>query len=192
MTSLASLRSILLACVFAALAPTAVAQSPAPADSFDLVLVGDALSPAAHQVSLKTNPTAGSRWTALDDAQCTGTGRLMVLPTLSTERYVGQDLRENYIALKIATDAEGGRLRAAYAVPAADRMDADTCTRLARLVGEQPMTVRRHSIAVYERPRPVRLRPGTPFIEHVEAPVRHRKPGVTEVEWLEILFRPSE
>jgi len=84
----------------------------------------------------------------------------MVLPTLSTERYVGQDLWENDIALKITTDAAEGRLRAAYAVPAANRMGADACTRLARLVGEQPMTGCRHSLAVYERPRPVRLRPG--------------------------------
>ena len=63
---------------------------------------------------------------------------------------------------------------------------------LARLVATEPAVVRRHSLAVYERPRPARLRPGTPFIDHVEAPVRHRKPGVTEVEWLELLFQPSD
>ena len=192
MTLPSLLRTIVCACVLGALGPVAVGQSTPPVETFDLVLVGDSLTPSAHRVSLKTNPTAGARWTSLGDARCTGTERLMVLPDLSTERYVGQDLRENYIALKMTTEMEGGLLRAAYAVPSADRMDADACTRLARLVREQPMTVRRHSLAVYERPRPVRLRPGTPFIDHVEAPVRHRKPGVMEVEWLEILFRSGE
>lgn len=49
--------------------------------------------------------------------------------------------------------------------------------------------VRRHSVALHVRPRPVQLSADTPFIEHLEAPIRHRKPGVMEVEWLEILFQ---
>jgi len=69
----------------------------------------------------------------------------MVLPTLSTERYVGQDLWENDIALKITTDAAEGRLRPG---PRSSSTWRPRC--------------------------------GT------------RKPGVTEMEWLEILFRPSE
>jgi hypothetical protein len=182
-------RTVAFACLLVALGPAAAAQPGASVETFDLVLVGDALSPTAHRVALKSNPTAGATWTPLDGAQCTGTERLMVVPDLSVRRYVGQDLRENYVALKIAAEEEGGRLRAAYAVPSTGELDTAACARLARLATTQPMVVRRHSLAVYERPRPARLRPGTHFIDHIEAPVRHRKPGVTEVEWLEILFR---
>ncbi len=181
-----------LACVLLVVSPTASAQSDAPTESFDLVLVGDSLDPAIHRVALKTNPSAGEAWTPLDNVRCADTERLLVVPNRSTRRYVGQDIRENYVALKITSAAPGGALRAAYAVPSVDSMDEATCTRLARLVQNRPMAVRRHSLAVYERPRPASLRPDTSFIDHVEAPVRHRKPGVMEVEWLEILFRPSE
>jgi hypothetical protein len=181
-----------LACALLVFSPTASAQSGIPADSFDLVLVGDSLDPAVHRVALKTNPSAGEAWTLLDDVRCADTERLLVLPDRSTRRYVGQDIRENYVALQITSTAAGGTLRAAYAVPSVDSMDAATCTRLARLVQNRPMTVRRRSLAVYERPRPASLRPDTSFIDHVETPVRHRKPGVMEVEWLEILFRPTE
>jgi hypothetical protein len=115
-----------------------------------------------------------------------------VVPDHSTARYLGQDIRENYIALKITTtqDDPEGTLRAAYAVPTAERYDDATCKRLAALIAKQPGAVRRHSLASHVRPRPAALS-GASFVEHLEAPIRHRKPGVMEVEWLEILFRPE-
>ncbi len=157
-------------------------------DTFDLVLVGDSLSASSHRVALKTNPTVGETWEPLTEVRCEETARLLVFPAQSTDRYLGQDIRENYLALKVSAEVEGGTLRAAYAVPSTDEFGTKACARLTRLAETQPLTVRRHSLAVYERPRPARLRPERSFIDHVEAPIRHRKPGVMEVEWLEILF----
>jgi len=171
---------------------SALAQPAPPVDAFDLVLVGDSLSAAAHRVALRTNPTAGEAWEELEEARCDDTARLLVFPAQSTDRYLGQDIRENYLAVRVTAEAGGGTLRAVYAVPSTDTLGATACPRLARLVEARPLTVRRYSLAVYERPRPTRLRPGRPFIDHVEAPIRHRRPGVMEVEWLNILFRPSE
>ena len=168
------------------------AQPVPPVQTFDLVLVGDHLRPEAHRAALKTNPTAGATWTSLDDATCTGTDGLMVIPNLSVARYLGQDIRENHLALRIttrsSTNGDRGVLRAVYAVPSAGSLTQTTCTRIARLVRTAPQNIRRHSLAAYERPRPASLRPGTPVLDHVEAPVRHRKPGVMEVEWLNVLI----
>lgn len=183
----------LLGAVFAlVLGPTVHAQPVSSVDTFDLILVGDSLSVSAHRVALKSNPTKGATWTTLDDVQCDETERLLVLPGQPTDRYLGQDIRENYLALRVTAETDGGILRAAYAVPSTNDLDAAACARLARLAETRPMTVRHHSLAVYERPRPARLRPGAPFIDHVEAPIRHRKPGVMEVAWLQVLFGPGE
>lgn len=172
-----------------ALGPTVEAQ-PAPSiDSFDLVLMGDALRPSVHTVKLKSNPTAGESWTALENVQCADTERVLVFKNQSVQRYLGQDIRENYLALNVTAETSGGALRSAYAVPSTRNFDSNDCQEIVDLVEKRPMVVRRHSLAVYERPRSASLRPDTPFIDHIEAPVRHRRPGVMEVEWLEILFR---
>ena len=180
-------------CVLAVVAhPLPVAAQPADgAERFDLILFGDALHPDRQTVFLRSNPTAGDAWTPMNRTECVNTDRVLVLPDLAPERYLGQDLRENYLALRITSTSAGGSLRAAYAVPSVHPWTGTTCETVAQLTTQRPMIVRRHSLAVYERPRPAPLRPGTPFIDHVEAPVRHRKPGVVEVEWLEILFGPD-
>lgn len=184
---------VLLGAVLAlVLGPTVHAQPVSSVDTFDLVLVGDSLSVSAHRVALKSNPTKGATWTTLKEARCEETERLLVLPAQPTDRYLGQDIRENYLALRVTAETDGSTLRAAYAVPSTNDLDAAACAQLARLAETQPMTVRRHSLAAYERPRPAQLRPGAPFVDHVEAPIRHRKPGVMEIEWLQILFGPGE
>ena len=173
-----------------------VAAQPGPSTkAFDLVLVGDHLRPETHRVALKTNPAAGATWTPLTDATCTGTHRLLVLPDLSVSRYLGQDIRENHLTLRITTQSTGplrGALRAVYAVPSVKSLDETACTRLDRFAQTAPENIRRHSLAFYERPRPVPLRSDRPFLDHVQAPVRHRKPGVMEVEWLNILIGDGE
>ena len=171
------------------LAPVA-AQSNTSIDQFDLLLVGDQLSPNTHQVGLRTNPTQGGSWTTLGETRCAGAEGVLVFPDLSRARYYGQDRRENHLSLRITTTSTSpqGRLRAVYAVPHDDWSDA-ACTQLARLVRSDPQIVRRHSLATYERPRPAPLTSEEPFIDHVEAPIRHRRPGVMEVEWLNILFQ---
>lgn len=164
--------------------------SAAPAERFDLVLVGDGLSPNAHTVALKTNPSRDATWTSLDGARCSSPTGVLVVPGLATARYYGQDLRENHLSIRITTtvDTAEGRLRAIYALPPANDWTDAACTRLARLTRTEPQVLRRHSLAAYERPRPADLRTDRPFIDHVEAPVRHRKPGEREVEWLNVLL----
>ena len=172
------------------------AQSGPAVETFDLVLVGDHLRAEAHRVALKTNPTTGASWTVLEETRCPRTNQLLVLSDLSATRYLGQDIRENHLTLRITTpssteDARGA-LRAVYVVPSTEPIDTAACAQLARLARTTPQALRRHSLAIYERPRPASLRAGTPFLDHVEASVRHRKPGVVEVEWLNVLFGKEE
>ena len=172
------------------------AQPGPPVESFDLVLVGDRLRADMHRVALKTNPTAGASWTVLEETMCPRTNQLLVLSDLLTTRYLGQDIRENHLTLRITTpssteDARGA-LRAVYAVPSTEPIDTAACGQLARLARTTPQVLRRHSLAIYERPRPASLRAGTSFLSHAEAPVRRRKPGVVEAEWLNLLFGEGE
>jgi hypothetical protein len=163
---------------------------------FDLILVGSDLDPTTHRVALKTNPKQGGAWPPVAPSaravRCTAQPGLRVIPNLSGARFLGQDIRENYIALRITTTraAATGTLRAAYAVPSVDTLDAAGCERLATVIAEEPARVRRHSVATHVRPRPAQLSVEAPFIDHLEAPVRPRKPGVMEAKWLEILFSP--
>lgn len=177
---------------------SSAAQPTSPVEAFDLVLYGSGLDPSTEEIALKTNPWRSDAWTpvapANDSAPCAASAALHVVPGLSTSRYLGQDIRENNAALKILASPEesDGQLRAAYALPAADSFDAAACERLATLIETDPSTVREYSLAAHVRPRPAQLSADAPFIEHLEAPIRHRKPGVMEVEWLEILFAPEE
>jgi hypothetical protein len=156
------------------------------------------LTPSAQKIALKTNPWRGDAWTPVATADgpaaCASSPALHVVPGLPTGRYLGQDIRENYVALKLSTsrDESDSRLRAAYALPSVDTVDATACERLRTLIETAPSTVRQHSLAAHVRPRPAPLSADAPLIEHLEAPIRHRRPGVMEVEWLEILFAPEE
>lgn len=192
-------RPALSIALLALLAPgLSAAQPTSSVETFDLVLFGTGLSPSAQEITLKTNPWRGDAWTPVPTtngpAPCASSSALRVVPGLPTARYLGQDVRENYVALKISPFSEdpNGQLRAAYALPSVDTLGAAACERLVTLIETDPATVRRHSLAAHVRPRPATWSVDTPLIEHLEAPVRHRKPGVMEVEWLEILFAPAE
>ena len=180
-------------------APTG-SNAAAPADSlFDLVLYGPDLRSGTHRVFLKTNPGFGNAWEPIgtlsppDAERRTGvpnesTWETVLLTKLRRERYLGQDFRENYLALKIVTVAEGpipSKLSAAYAVPHHRR---NTTAHLHDALRTQPLDVRTHSLASYVRPRPAPLQSDTPFVEKIEAPVRYERPGEAEVAWLEVLF----
>lgn len=176
------------------LVQTVSAQPEPPVATFDLVLVGSNLDADAHRISLKTNPGQGETWTPVLSSdrspRCTSSEGLLVVPDLPAKQYVGQDIRENHLSLKIATEdpATEGSIRAVYALPSVEDLNDDACTRLARLIETDPSTVRTHSLAAYVRPRPAPLDAEVPFIDNIELPVRHHKPGVMEVEWLKILF----
>jgi hypothetical protein len=191
-------RFVLSGVLLAFLAPApGAAQSARPVDHFDLVLVGRHLNAPTHQIALKTNPWRSNAWIPTPPPEksfaCRAHPQVHVVSGLSTARFLGQDIRENYVALKITTTSTdaAGTLRAAYALPASDALGDATCDRLATLIATDPATVRRHSVASHVRPRPASLTVDTPLIEHLEAPVRYRKPGVMEVKWLKILFRPD-
>lgn len=170
---------------------SATAQPAPPTETFDLVLYGDQLGDVSDHVQLKSNPWRSDEWVAIGQKHrtaCTGQTSVRVLRALPAGEYLGRDIRENHIALKVAATASEGALRAAYALPSADALDGAACRRIAELVRTDPAAMRGHSLASHVRPRPVSLSGPKPFIEHLEAPIRHRKPGVMEVEWLEILF----
>lgn len=175
-----------------------------PADEaprFDLVLHGRDLDPAGLAVWVRENPSAGEAWVQLEQAGQVSVGDagwgVVVYPGLGALRYLGQDVREGHVAVRVQGLLEG----AGAGAPAVTgfyvllhRRDAEGAPRaradsLRRLLTDAPWQVETASAAavVYPRPRPVE--PGGAWVEHVEAPVRHRKPGELEVEWLEILFR---
>lgn len=170
---------------------SALAQPAPPTETFDLVLYGENLNDVSEQVQLKSNPWRKDEWVPVGDRHptaCGGSPSVRVLRALPTGEYLGQDVRENYVALKIPALSSESVLRAGYALPSADTLDGDACRQIAHLIATDPATIRRHSLASHVRPRPASLSGPEPFIEHLEAPIRHRKPGVMEVEWLEILF----
>lgn len=158
--------------------------------TFDLVVVGQFFDARASDIALRTNPSLGHEWTPLGPpSHRTNGGQILVWTDLSLRRYLGHDIRQNHLMLRMqaAPDREA-ELRAVYAVPHT-REATDLAPRLRHLVRHHPQWVRRHSFASYVRPRPLALLPDTTFVTPVEAPVRHRKPGVLEVEWLELLYR---
>ncbi|MCF8303142.1 MAG: hypothetical protein K9I94_07695, partial [Bacteroidales bacterium] len=160
--------------------------------SFDLVIYGQHLGEHLA-VSVKANPKAGSEWQQLGEKENIFIGKdgeLMIIQGLSLSRYFGQDIRENYIAIKLIPDAQDKTtgLAALYAVSPLAELDMQTGNQLKMLIENHPVKMKDGSLASYVRPRPYQLKNGKAFIGHIEAPVRHYKPGVREVQWLEVLF----
>ena len=162
------------------------------APRFDLVVYGRDLDPAAIAVAVRENPSAGERWVALDEPvvrRDDDGSTLLVYPGLSAVRFFGQDVREGHVAVRVrglAVSPGDPAVSALYAVPAGAEGDADA---LRQLLAADAAGFEAASAASMVYPRPRAVRPDGAWVEHVEAPVRHRRPGVLEVEWLEILFR---
>ncbi|GEM_PF-5648382 len=116
-------------------------------------------------------------------------GEIMIFRDLPVQRFLGQDIRENYISLHIKSFKQASFcLSAAYAIGASDYPNQELLQRLLRIIKEKPACLERHSLACYVRPRPLIFEARSYHTLHVEAPVRHLKPGVQEVKWLNILF----
>jgi hypothetical protein len=183
-----------------ALRPAANSTARPDTVRFDLIVYGRGLADADLSVALKTNPDRGARWTPLGAPQATAasanaTGSVAVWARRSAGRFLGQDLRARRLLLRIRPpDGVSARsapaVRAVYAVPSLpDRSpDAAYATRLLRQIVTDPLAVRRLSYASLVRPRPLALA-DTTLTTPVEAPVRHLKPGVLEVRWLDLLYR---
>lgn len=154
---------------------------------FDLVLFGKNLNHSKLNVWLRTNPWLSDQWVRSGTAYLrTISGYdLLAYRDLPVDRYLGQDIRENYLLIKIKPRQGNASLSAIYVLPHSKNFDAK---KIFTLIKENPVELQQHSLADYIRPRPYHLQANQTLTEHVEAPVRNLKPGVQEVRWLDILF----
>lgn len=178
-------------------------------ERFDLWIYGHDFDHVEHSLYLRTNPDRGETWElvghfnperdragyrpeARDSLIRSLDGRrgAVVFHGLSRERFFGGDLRERHLTVKITTreDADGSGLRAVYAVPHRSTRNYLTEEAVTELIEERPRSTRINSLAHHVRPVAAPLVPDEPFVEKVEAPVRGMKPGVLEVEWLDLLW----
>lgn len=185
---------LLIFCTFFLLISTAQAQSTDKPAQFDLVLFGSSLDAQHVEVWLKENPGIENNWQKLTSGQTVinqdDNFSILVFSSLVIKKFAGQDLRENYIAIKVAaTDGqENSELRAMYVFPHSDYSSEKLALKLHKVTRSHPGELQKYSLAQQVRPRPHQLSDGTAFIEHIEMPVRHHKPGLQEVKWLNIIF----
>jgi hypothetical protein len=178
-------------------------------ERFDLWIYGQDFDHVEHALYLRTNPAEGGEWelvgyfdgdqdsTAyLEGARADlvrdrdGQFEAAVFHGLSRDRFLGGDIREGTLEVRIVTDsaADGSELSALYAMPYRPTRNYRTEEEIAHLVEEQPRWIRVNSLASHVRPRPVRLEAGSEWVEKLEAPVREARPGVLEVQWLDLLW----
>ncbi len=178
--------------------PLAVNPEQPAQESFDLIVYGKNLHFAELEVMLKSNPTAGSQWTDVleimrnkDKVRTAGENKLLIIQGLSAKRYFGQDIRENYIAVRFQSHRENPlpKISAVYAFPSENKTASGSLKEYINWIENHPQKMESLSLASHVRPRPYLLKAGEVFTEHVEAPVRKFKPGLREVEWLKILFQ---
>lgn len=187
-----SYRFILAFCSLILLCNAATAQTSDQQPSrFDLVIFGSNLDANSTRVWLKENPGINNNWQQLPSGNAAshsaGSFSILVFSGLSTEKFAGQDIRENYIALKVTSNGDA-ELRAVYALPSSTYTPNALGKRLHSLIQSHPVELQKYSIASQLRPRPVALSQNSPFVEHIEMPVRHLKAGVQEVKWLDVIF----
>lgn len=166
-------------------------------ETFDLVIYGKNLTVDHLKVLLRTNPEFDFQWE--DPLQASDkkikvlnpdSKNILVICDLSKERYFGQDIRENYIGVKLesAVEDQHPEISAMYAVNADSKCNKEATEKYLRLIGNTPVKIKKNAIASIVRPRPFILKREIIYTEHIEAPVRHLKPGVKEVEWLDIIY----
>ena len=164
-------------------------------ETFNMLFYGKNLNTEQVKVQLKTNPKAGEDWTNIlkerKNVWMSENRELLVIKNLSMENYFGQDIRENYIAVRLTSKAEDSlpEISAMYALPPNVDINKSSHEWFIDRIKNQPVKLREQMLASHVRPRPHILQNAVPFTEHIEAPVRHFKPGVREVEWLEVLFQ---
>lgn len=178
-------------------------------ERFDLWIYGRDFDHVEHSVYLRTNPGHGERWElvghfnperdregyrpeARDSLIRSLDGRrgAVVFHGLRRDRFLGGDIRERHLTVRITTrdGTDGSELSAVYAMPHRPTRSYRTEEEVTRLIEGRPRSVRVNSLAHHVRPLPARLDHGEPWTEKIEAPVRGRKPGEREVEWLDLLW----
>ncbi|MFP4487944.1 MAG: hypothetical protein ACLFN1_01445 [Bacteroidales bacterium] len=172
-------------------APFTVSADSLETASFDLLIYGKGIHEDALQVSLMTNPAFGGKWEQVErcKAEISHNGQFLILDSLDKALYMGQDIRENYISMRLESTATREILiSAVYVLPHGIWKGTVSINTMADLIEESPHELKDLSLAVHVRPQSYVLEPGAGWIEHIEANVRHHKPGVREVEWLDIIF----
>lgn len=180
----------LFACLLFASIGTAQPPAESPSE-FDLLIFGKNLD-STVEVLLKENPGTKNSWQKLDSGRLISdqkeTFSTLLFSNLSTDKFAGQDIRENYIAIKV-TPAEGRNIhiRAFYALPHVDH-SRNTLQKTLTAIQSDPQQIKTFSLANLVFPRSQSISGNNELIEHIEMPVRHLKPGVQEVKWLDIIF----
>ena len=164
-------------------------QMPDLPKQFDLAVFGQDLHASNVQVWLKENPGINNNWVKLDNEKAvTSTDdslTTIIYQGLSTDKFAGQDLRENYLAIKIKKKGrQTAQIRAAYALPTIKQRTDN----LHKAIQSHPGKIKKHSIGSLVFPIPQRITNKKTFVEHIEMPVRHLKPGIQEVRWLDVIF----
>lgn len=176
-------------------------ERPTIPKTFDLVLFGEGWEAETVEVSLMENPGAKKNWIIISKEEQyetrylhTKEATLMVIRDIDARRFVGQDIRENYVALRLKTsdvlNSDQVYFRSVWVVEHERELNAETLNKWMEYIRQNPLKMKEHSVASLSYPRSKRLEPGQSYIDHIELPVRHLKAGVQEVRWLDILFAP--
>lgn len=181
----------LLACLLFASIGSAQTPAELPA-KFDLVIFGNNLD-FTTEVFLNENPGIEAKWHKLDSAHVISDEEdeftSLLFSSLSTKKFAGQDIRENYIAVKISSVVDSiQHIQALYAFPHIN-YSSNKLQAIHTAIHTEPKRMRKFSLGTLIFPRPQLISGQNGFTEHVEMPVRHLKPGVQEVKWLDIIFR---
>ncbi|MFO7851195.1 MAG: hypothetical protein ACQERS_03310 [Bacteroidota bacterium] len=170
-------------------------EQKADTNTFDLIIYGKDFAAGEIKVNLKSNPAFGERW------EVAGKGvkpvyynnKLIIIKGIARNRYVGQDIRENYISARLTNTGEKQiMISAVYALPSSDYNGANKLSALSETIEERPHEIEKYSLASHVRPHPFIIEGGKTWTEHIEAPVKTFKPGVREVKWLDILFTDTK
>lgn len=164
---------------------------------FDFWVYGEGLNEGKYQIFLKTNLFYGNKWECVgkfpqhsDNLKVSKEGKLLIISRLKREKYWGQDIRENYVAVKMVSPKGNPTVsvKGMY-IFSSQTEEKEGLERKIRRIENQYPVLNKKSLAYHVRPRAYTLVHGVPYIEHVEAPVKGHKPGVLEVEWLEMIFK---
>lgn len=181
--------------LFACLLFVSIGSSQNPAEqppNFDLVIFGNNLD-SNTEVLLNENPGTENNWQKLDSGHVISDEKSeltsLLISNIATKKFAGQDIRENYIAVKINPSAGNTQnIRALYVFPH-EEYSSDNHQKIHTAIQSYPNQIRKYSMASLIFPRSQSLSANNGFTEHIEMPVRHLKPGVQEVKWLDIIFK---
>ena len=161
-----------------------------PPAYFDLVVYGENLDPDDVLVLLRSNFDYGNKWSKLPWASFeTDAQDLFVMRHLATEKFIGNDIRENFMRIFIRNyQRDPAQIKGVYAFPHTSKPTERYGEILKRLIEQKPMEAKAHSLADYVRPTPNVLESDEFDVLKIEAPVRYKKPAMLEIKWLEILY----